>query len=530
MRPMQVTARQKIWEQLAESSQRLLQTPTRVLVDADNARFADFSARADGFLLDFTRQRLDRQALATLLQLPDACGLRPAIESMWAGDSINSTEGRAVLHVALRQAKGSAIGGTQIEAAVFAERKRMLAFAADVRGGRVVGATGQTFDLVVNIGIGGSDLGPSMAIEALRPYQRSAPRVVCVSNVDGCGLMDLLATAVPARTLFIVVSKTFTTQETMANARAARDWLAQQLGDPAVAAHFVAVSTNAGAMDSFGIQQKYRFSMWDWVGGRYSIWSSVGLALAIAIGEERFLEFLVGAERIDRHFIETEWQKNLPVLLALIGLWNINFLNLPALAVLPYNSRLARFPAYLQQLEMESNGKSVSVAGERLQFATSPIVWGEPANNAQHSFFQMLHQGARVSAIDFLLTAKSSCDRQDLQDLAIANCIAQAEALMRGQNGSELPPYKVHEGNRSVSILLLPELTPASLGGLLALYEHKVFVQSVVWGINAFDQWGVELGKKLCEKLLQAEAAGSVAPGPTADLLVVVDSMKSVPN
>ncbi len=446
-----------------------------------------------GLTLDFSRQRASSEVLTLLSQLAEEMGLRERIAGMYRGDIANPTENRQVLHTALRRE------GAPYAELVKAERERMLAFAEDVRGGRIRGSSGQAFELVVNIGIGGSDLGPAMAVEALRAFTAGAPRIAFVSNIDGCRLADTLATADPHRTLFIVCSKTFTTLETRTNAETAKAWLSGKIGTAAVPAHFSAVSVNAPAMDAFGIHPDYRFAMWDWVGGRYSIWSSIGVALAVAIGAGGFQRFLAGAAEMDDHFENAPWERNLPALMGLTGVWNIDFLRLPTLAVLPYDDRLARFPAYLQQLEMESNGKRVRVDGSPVSTGTAPVIWGEPGNNAQHSFFQMLHQGTARAALDFLLPVASSCDNQPAQDLAIANCLAQAEAFAFGQEVSD--PHKVHEGNRPGSLILFRRLDPAKLGALIALYEHKVFTQSVVWGINAFDQWGVELGKKLATSI-----------------------------
>jgi glucose-6-phosphate isomerase len=365
----------------------------------------------------------------------------------------------------------------------------------------VRGSSDEPIELVVNIGIGGSDLGPAMAVEALRAFSAGAPRIAFVSNIDGCRLSDTLAAADPRRTLFIVCSKTFTTLETKTNAESARRWLAGRQGEAAVPAHFAAVSVNAPAMDAFGIHPDYRFAMWDWVGGRYSIWSSIGVTLAIAVGADRFRQFLGGGATMDEHYASAPWEKNLPALMGLLGVWNIEFLGLPTLAVLPYDDRLARFPAYLQQLDMESNGKRTRTDGSPVFSQTAPVIWGEPGNNAQHSFFQMLHQGTARAALDFVLPVRSSCGDQHAHGLAIANCLAQAEAFAFGQVSES--PHKVHEGNRPNSIVMFRSLDPAVLGALIALYEHKVFTQSVLWGINAFDQWGVELGKTL---------AASIAP------------------
>lgn len=509
----------QLWNMLAVQAQRLAATPAGALVDSDPQRFETFSAAAPGVLLDYSRQRLDGAVREVLLQFPDAIDLRSAIDAMFRGDVINTTEQRAALHVALRQPRGAGIGGSAIEHTVLQERERMLAFAEAVRSGGIRSSTDARFSDVINIGIGGSDLGPSMALQALQPSAQGGPRVHTVSNVDGCALMDLCATLDAATTLFIVASKTFTTLETMANAHSAREWLGQKLGSKAIPAHFAAVSVNAQAMDQFGVHPQYRFAMWDWVGGRYSLWSSIGVSLAIGIGAKNFCAMLDGAHEIDQHFRKAPWAQNVPVLMALTGVWNIDVLRLPTLAVLPYDSRLARFPAYLQQLEMESNGKSVTRDGEPAPHDTAPVVWGEPANNAQHSFFQLLHQGTPRAALDFLLPVRSSCNRQDHQDLAIANCLAQAEAFLRGQHGADIPPQKVHAGNRPSSILLFERLDPAMLGRLIALYEHKVYVQSLLWDINAFDQWGVELGKKLCNVMLPV-VRGDAAPSPALAGLV----------
>ncbi|MEO8313289.1 MAG: glucose-6-phosphate isomerase [Pseudomonadota bacterium] len=479
----------KVWTRLMALSQGLRAKHLSELVAGNPARSMWSMVTGAGITLDLSRQRINAEVIGQFAKLADELQLRERIESMYRGDIVNVTEKRQVLHTALRRANAP------YAAEVLKERARMLAFAEAVRGGKTKSSSGAAFDLIVNIGIGGSDLGPAMAVEALRQFSKGTPRIAFVSNVDGNRLADVLASADPERTLFIVCSKTFTTQETRTNADTAREWLKGKLGEDAVPAHFAAVSVNAPAMDAFGINKAYRFAMWDWVGGRYSIWSSIGVSLAIAIGARQFEEFLSGAAAVDEHFLATPWQQNLPLLMAMLGVWNINILNLPTLAVLPYDDRLARFPAYLQQLEMESNGKSVRVDGSPVAMQTAPIVWGEPGNNAQHSFFQMLHQGTPRAALDFILPAVSSCDHAHAQQLAIANCLAQAEAFAYGQQSSD--PHRVHAGNRPSSLLMFAQLTPTLLGSLIALYEHKVFVQSVVWGINAFDQWGVELGKKL---------------------------------
>ena len=539
--------RTPVWKELETEAARLSSVATRELVSGDAKRFEHFSAEGAGLLLDYSRQRVDEPVMNKLAALADAVGLKDRIQAMWRGDAINATEGRAVLHVALRQPKGAGIGGAEIEKLVLDERERMLSFAESVRSGGIVGSSKKKFTLVVNIGIGGSDLGPAMAVLALKNFTDGGPTCAFVSNVDGCRLADVLENANPETTLFIVASKTFTTLETLTNANTARAWLKGKLGEAAIREHFAAVSVNHKAMDAFGVHPDYRFQMWDWVGGRYSMWSSIGVSLAIAIGREHFLAFLRGGHEMDEHFRCAPWRHNLPALMGLLGVWNINFRNLPTVAVLPYDDRLARFPAYLQQLEMESNGKHVTQAGLPVEWETAAVIWGEPGNNAQHSFFQLLHQGTPRAALDFVLPAKSSAGNQEQQNLAIANCLGQAEAFMTGNppqtvraelEKQKLPPerveylvpHKVHLGDRPSTIILFQKLDPVSLGRLVALYEHKVFTQSVVWGVNAFDQWGVELGKKLAEQLVPTvkDPAGSPpASASLGKLLQALDRLRS---
>jgi glucose-6-phosphate isomerase len=533
------------WRALQTRATETRAVSLRALRDSDPDRGTRFALEAAGLYLDFSRQRIDDDGLRLLTLLADAAGLRARIEAMWRGEPINTTEGRAVLHAALRVPGASAggPGGEEIAQLVLEERSRMLAFAEDVRTGVIRGSKGERFTTVVNIGIGGSDLGPAMAVQALHPLTANAPRVRFVSNVDGTDLANALEDADASRTLFIVASKTFSTQETLANARTARHWLASELGEAAVPAHFAAVSTNATAMDSFGVNPNYRFMMWDWVGGRYSMWSSIGVSLAIAIGRDAFGELLAGAHEIDEHFRNAPWDRNLPVLMGLLGVWNINFLELPTHAVLPYDGRLGRFPAYLQQLDMESNGKSVNLKGEALSHSTAPVIWGEAGNNAQHSFFQMLHQGTPRAALDLLVPARSSSGNSAQAELAIGNCLAQAEAFAFGYSMEQataelqtrkLPPdrvellarHKVHAGNRPVSVVAFQRLDSKTLGSLVALYEHKVFTQSVVWGINAFDQWGVELGKKMCEEVLPLVRDPDAATGTRAMLKPLLTRLK----
>jgi glucose-6-phosphate isomerase len=525
------------WRELEGLAPSLRTTATRELFAQDPQRFGHFSREAAGLLLDYSRQRVDARVLDAFAALADQLELRARIEAMFRGDPIHSTEGRAVLHTALRRSGQTAlrVQGTDVNALVLAERERVLGFAEDVRQGRIRSSRDASYALVVNIGIGGSDLGPAMAVQALKPFAQGAPQVAFVSNVDGCQLADLLENADPARTLFIICSKTFTTLETLTNARAARGWIQQRLGEKAVPQHFAAVSVNARAMDEFGVHPEYRFGMWDWVGGRYSLWSAIGVSLAIAIGRQGFESFLSGGREIDQHFRSAPWQQNLPVLAGMLAVWNIDLLGLPTLAVLPYDSRLARLPAYLQQLEMESNGKHVKLDGSATTLGTCAVIWGEPGNNAQHSFFQLLHQGTPRAALDFLLPIRSSCAVQAQQDLAIANCLAQAEAFALGQDAAavradltrsklsetqiaQLLPHKIHEGNRPLSLLMFEQTDPVTLGRIIALYEHKVFVESVVWGDNAFDQWGVELGKKLCESIIPLVQEPQSAKGVSSSL------------
>jgi len=521
---------------LAGHAERLAACELRQLLDGDPARGAALTFEAADLYLDCTRQRLDAPALASLVEAASASGLPAAIEALYTGGFVNNTEGRPALHTALRDRDPTPlyVGSTDVRALISAERERCRQFVASLASGGRKGATGQRFADVVNIGIGGSDLGPVMALEALRSYANPRVRLHFVSNVDGTQFADTIAHLEPASTLFIVCSKTFTTQETLANSRLARRWIVDKLGPAAVPKHFAAVSVNHAAMDEFGIGADARFAMWDWVGGRYSVWSAIGLAVEIGIGSARFEEFLAGAHAIDEHFRHAPLERNLPVLHGLIGVWNRNYLGLDSLSVLPYDQRLHRFPAYLQQLMMESNGKHVRRDGTPVPCDTGAVIWGEPGSNSQHSFFQLLHQGTVRCAMDFLLPAQSSVHLRESHELAVANCIAQAEAFARGYTideagqdllarglslprAAELAPHKVHPGNRPSTLIAFRHLDPATLGRLVALYEHSVYVASVLWNINPFDQWGVELGKKLAEGLVPAvrgvaPAAAGVAP------------------
>ena len=509
---------------LEDAAHRLRGLPLRDLLDTGPDRAGQFTAAGAGLVLDYSRQRLDGPARNALLAAARESGLADAIEAMFRGALVNHTEGRPALHTALRagaDAEPLTVAGADVRRTVAAERERCRQFVASLLSGARRGATGERIVDVVNIGIGGSDLGPVMALEALRSYVGPRVRVHFASNVDGTQLTDLCAGLEPARTLFIVCSKTFTTQETLANARLARRFIADKLGNAAVPKHFAAVSVNGAAMDEFGVGADARFAMWDWVGGRYSLWSAIGLAVEIGIGSARFDEFLAGGAAMDQHFRSTPFESNLPVLHGLLSVWNRNFLDLDSHCILPYDQRLHRFPAYLQQLMMESNGKGVRRSGEPTTCDTGAVIWGEPGSNSQHSFFQLLHQGTARFAMDFILPAKSSVRQADSHALAVANCLAQAEAFARGYTAGEaglelrsrglpddrvrdLVPHKLHPGDRPSSLLMCPALTPTALGAMVALYEHSVYVSSVLWDINPFDQWGVELGKNLAVSLLPA--------------------------
>jgi glucose-6-phosphate isomerase len=500
------------------------------LFRSDVGRFERLSYGAEGIILDLSRQLLDASAFESLLALAEQTEVPRWIELMFRGHPINNTEDRPALHVALRRPANTPLHayGEDVMPLVECERAKMRALADLLHAGELRGYTGKPITEVVNIGIGGSDLGIVMAVHALAEDRRADLNVHFVSNVDGVALAHVLAQVRPETTLFVICSKTFTTLETLVNAQAAREWLLAAGGKKAVAAQCVAVSTNEAAMDEFGIAPDRRLAMWDWVGGRFSVWSAVGLTLALAIGWNNFSTFLGGGAAMDEHFRRAPLAKNLPVLLALIGIWNRNFLGASSHAVLPYDDHLARFPAYLQQLEMESNGKSVRRGGERVECATCPVIWGEPGSNAQHSFYQLLHQGTERVSMDFLLPARSTVGRQNQQDLASANCLAQAWALAEGDPAEAArSPHQRYPGNRSSSLLMFEQLDAATLGKLVALYEHKVYVQGVIWDVNSFDQWGVQLGKRLAAQLGPAVAGdGGLEPRPIAGPLAQLRALK----
>jgi glucose-6-phosphate isomerase len=503
------------WQAVADHARATGRLTLRELFAAEPIRAERFSFEACGLLVDHSKQRLTEGTLPLLIRLAEACGLRERIEAMFTGERINTTEGRAVLHVALRAPRGETIlvDGKDVVPEVHEVLDRMAAFCRRVRSGDWLGHTGKPIRNVVNIGIGGSDLGPVMAFTALRHYADRALTFRFVSNVDGTDFAEATRDLDPAETLFIVSSKTFTTQETLANAHTARAWLLTSLGDEAaVAKHFVAVSTNAVEVAAFGIDTATMFGFWDWVGGRYSMDSAIGLSTMLAIGPEEFHELLAGFHAMDEHFRAAPFEANLPALQGLITVWNATFLDAATIAVLPYDQYLARFPAYLQQLTMESNGKRVTLSGRVIDdYQTCPVFWGEPGTNGQHSFYQLIHQGTQLIPCDFIGFIESLNPLGQHHDLLMANCFAQAEALAFGKTAAEvradgvpeeLVPHKTFPGNRPSTTILARRLTPRLLGSLIALYEHAVFTAGVIWDINPFDQWGVELGKVLAKRIV----------------------------
>lgn len=519
------------------------------LFAADPKRFEDFHILLDDILFDFSKQRIDRETLARLLDLARTAKVEERRAALFAGEIVNPTEGRPAMHMALRNLGTTPmfVHGHDVMPEVVAERQKMLRFAEDIRSGVIKSASGETFTDIVNIGIGGSDLGPAMAAKALTPFIAAHLHLHFVANVDGSDLGDLLSKLPLATTLFIVCSKSFTTLETLTNAAIARKNIVEKLGEAAVAAQFCAVSTALDKVADFGIAPDRIFGFWDWAGGRYSIWSSIGVSLAIGIGAEKFDKFLLGAQDIDKHFCTAPLAKNVPILMALISIWSHNFCGYASQAIIPYDQRLARFPAYLQQLEMESNGKSVMLDGRSVEGATAPIIFGEPGTNGQHAFFQLFHQGTEIVPVDFFIAAQPFAADPQQHQLLVANCLAQSEALMRGRSQTDvegrlreegldedeiarLAPHKVFAGNRPSSTFLYKRLSPRVLGQLIALYEHKVFVQSVIWDIDPFDQWGVELGKELALRLTPIVADGKASldglDASTAGLITQIRTLK----
>jgi glucose-6-phosphate isomerase len=494
----------------------------RDLFAADPDRFGRFSIPWEDMIVDYSKHRITQETMSLLQSLARESEVGAWRDRMFAGEKINFTEDRAVLHVALRNRSGRPVvtGGEDVMPGVRKVLSHMREFSDALRTGAWKGCTGKQITDVVNIGIGGSDLGPVMVTEALKPYAAPGIRSHFVSNVDGTHIAATLKPLAPETTLFIIASKTFTTQETIANARTAREWFLAWVHDEgAIAKHFVALSTNEQEAVKFGIDRRNMFGFWDWVGGRYSLWSAIGLSIAVSIGMDHFEELLAGAYAMDEHFRTAVPEKNIPVILALLGVWYNNFFAAPTHAILPYDQYLHRFPAYFQQGDMESNGKRTSRAGEFVDYATGPVIWGEPGTNGQHAFYQLIHQGTRLIPVDFIAPLVSHNPVGDHHRLLLSNVFAQAEALMKGKTADEvrseltaagmkgeaiekLLPHKVFEGNRPSTTILVQKITPRSLGSLIAMYEHKIFVQGIIWNINSFDQWGVELGKQLAGKIL----------------------------
>ena len=519
---------QPAWDALRAHAEQMRSRSVRELFAADAQRDR-MHVEAAGWYLDYAKHRVSAQTLGLLVTLAESCGLRERIDAMFRGEHVNVTEDRAVLHVALRMPAGTSlvVDGADVVADVHRVLEQMSTFALAVRDGSHVGHTGRPIRNVVNIGIGGSDLGPSMAYDALRAFSRRDMQFRFVSNVDGADLVEALYGLDAAETLFVISSKTFTTLETLTNARAARAWLLGARGgdDAAVARHFVAVSTNAEKVAEFGIDPANMFAFWDWVGGRYSMWSAIGLSLMLAIGPDHFGEFLAGAHAMDEHFRTAPFDANLPVLMGLFGCWYRDFLDAQTQAVVPYAQALVKLPSYLQQLEMESNGKSVRTDGSPVSTHTGEIVWGTAGTNGQHAYFQLLHQGTATVPIDFIGfdRPQPGLELGDQQDLLMANLFAQAEALAFGTDDPQLPAYRVMPGNRPSSTLMAAQLTPFALGALVAAYEHKVMTLGTIWGIDSFDQWGVELGKVLAQRIAQEISApddSGLAHDPSTNALI----------
>ena len=511
------------WKALREHFESIADVHMRSLFENDKERFNKFHIEFNDILFDFSKNRIKNVTLKLLLKLAEKRKLKEKIEAMFKGEKINTTEGRAVLHTALRNRSIDEVlfEGKDVMPEVNAILKKMKNFVRDLHSGKWKGCTGMPISHIVNIGIGGSHLGPAMVCEALKPYAKPGMSVHFVSNVDGCDIAETLKQLNPETTLFLIASKTFTTQETMTNALAAKRWFLSTTAkrDSDVALHFVALSTNTEAVREFGMNPRNMFEFWDWVGGRYSLWSAIGLSIALYIGFDNFEKLLKGAYEMDEHFRKTPFNENIPVIMAMLGIWYINFFHAKTHAVIPYYQYLRLFPEFLQQLDMESNGKRVSKDGKVVDFSTGPVVWGVPGTNAQHSFFQLIHQGTQLIPVDFIAPLETQCDEQNQHDILLANMFAQSEAMMKGKTEDEVRVelsrsgisgderekilnHKIFPGNIPTNTILFKKLTPETLGSLIAMYEHKVFVQGAIWNINSYDQWGVELGKQLAKKIL----------------------------
>lgn len=512
----------KAWQQLQQHAEAMKTVHVRELFKTDPGRFHQFSLCLDEIVFDYSKNIITDKTIRLLLQLADECKLKESITSLFTGDIINETEHRSVLHTALRNFSGQPVysEGNDVMPLVKKVLRKMRSFSDAVHNGKIRGYTGKRIKYIVNIGIGGSDLGPDMVTEALKPYQVDGIETYFVSNVDGTHIAETLKKVKPERTLFLIASKTFTTQETMTNARTAREWFMKKAkNEKHIANHFIALSTNEKEVVKFGINKKNMFEFRDWVGGRYSLWSAIGLSIALTIGYKNFEQLLKGAHNTDDHFSKTTFDKNIPVLMGLISLWYINFFGTQSEAILPYDQYMHRFAAYFQQGNMESNGKSVDRNGEPVEYATGPVIWGEPGTNGQHAFFQSLHQGTHLIPCDFIAAAQSHNPVGDHHQKLLSNFFAQTEALMNGKTEEEaemelvkqglskeetarLLPYRVFAGNKPSNSILIKKITPYTLGELIALYEHKIFTQGIIWNIYSFDQWGVELGKQLAGKIL----------------------------
>ena len=543
-------AKTKAWQSLLSHFEWMKEVPMKDLFREDPERFKKFSFRFNDILVDCSKNRITEETLGLLLGLAEEAGLQEGIEEMFSGEKINETEDRAVLHTALRNSAGEPVhvNGRNVMPEVKAVLAKMKEFSGNVISGRWRGWTGRRISDMVNIGIGGSDLGPVMLTECLKPYGKEGIKLHFVSNVDGTHIAETLKGLNPETTLFIVASKTFTTQETMTNAHTARSWFLEHAKEEAhVARHFVAVSTNKEQVRAFGIDPENMFVFWDWVGGRYSLWSAIGLSIVCFVGFENFEALLQGAHEMDRHFRSEPFRQNIPVILALLGIWYNNFFGAETEAILPYDQYMHRFPAYFQQGNMESNGKSIDRSGNRVAYQTGPIIWGEPGTNGQHAFYQLIHQGTKLIPADFLAPALSHNPIGNHHPILLSNFFAQTEALMNGKSKEEvvaelrregkgeeeilkLWPYRAFEGNRPTNSILFTKLTPRVLGSLIAMYEHKIFVQGLIWNIFSFDQWGVELGKQLAKKILaelQDSAPVSSHDSSTNGLINAYKSMKS---
>lgn len=501
------------WKKLQDHYNKISNSHMKDLFAQNKERANKFTINWDDFYVDFSKNRITEETLKYLLELADEVQLKDAIKSQFSGDIINQTEGRAVLHTALRAPKTAEffVDGVNVMPEVYAVKQKMEAFTDEVVNGELKGFTGKAFTDVVNIGIGGSDLGPAMVVDALQ-YYKNHLTTHFVSNVDGDHVNEIIKKLNPETTLFVIVSKTFTTQETLSNANTLKDWFLKSATEEAIAKHFVAVSTNIKNVKAFGIDENNIFPMWDWVGGRFSLWSAVGLTISLAVGYKNFDSLLQGANKMDEHFKNEDFKTNIPVILALISVWYNNFFKAESEAIIPYSQYLNQFATYLQQGIMESNGKSVDRNGNPIDYQTGTIIWGEPGTNSQHAFFQLIHQGTKLIPADFIGFAKSLHGNQDHQDKLMSNFLAQTEALLNGKTEAEvvaegtqsdIVPFKIFQGNKPTNTIFINKLTPESLGKLIAMYEHKIFVQGVIWNIFSYDQFGVELGKQLATKILQ---------------------------